>query len=433
MTYRYVLNSLWTLALLWGVGVCGTWADDVRYVGPLDSPANDLRDQPLRDPVAQLMADLSAGRRQLQWEPQRGYLLSLLRTLHVPVESQVLVFSKTSFQNTRITPASPRAIYFNDDVYVGYVPGGDVIELASIDPVVGAIFRTLDQAPPSASSIKFAVNGQCLQCHQSMRTLNVPGLIVRSVLTHPQGFPILSAPYFDVDHRTELANRWGGWYVTGTTGSQTHMGNQTIPLDQPPETFNPARGSNLVDLTDRFDTQPYLTPHSDVAALMVLEHQTRFHNIVTVAAWETRQALMLHQAAHGPDAPLTDAALARIDRAAEAVVRYLLMADEVLLTDPIVGTSGFANVYAEQGPRDEQGRSLRQLRLDRTLFAYPCSPMIYSPSLWQLPPPIRDRIVHRINDLLIGRASDHSFHLSKSGRIAALEILRATLPDWPRE
>ena len=72
---------------------------------------------------------------------------SVLKALDVPTESQVLVFSKTSFQASRIVPRLPRALYFNDHVSVGFVRGGDVLEIASVDPKQGVIFYTLDQQP----------------------------------------------------------------------------------------------------------------------------------------------------------------------------------------------------------------------------------------------------------------------------------------------
>src|SRR4051794_41118640 len=65
--------------------------------------------------VTRLMADLHAGAKSLKHEANVGYLRSLLIALDVPQSSQTLVFSKTSLQRQRISPATPRALYFSDD------------------------------------------------------------------------------------------------------------------------------------------------------------------------------------------------------------------------------------------------------------------------------------------------------------------------------
>ena len=40
-----------------------------------------------------------------------------------------------------------------------------------------------------------------------------------------------------------------------------------------------------------FDTAAYLTPHSDIVALMALEHQSHMTNLLTRVGWETRLAV----------------------------------------------------------------------------------------------------------------------------------------------
>ena len=108
-----------------------------------------------------------------------GYLRSVLKLLYVPVSSQGLVFSKTSLQLFRISPSNPRAIYFNDNVYVGWVRSGEVIEVSTADPNLGAVFYTLDQT--ASTNPKFVRRAECLQCHSSRSTKDVPGHIVRSI------------------------------------------------------------------------------------------------------------------------------------------------------------------------------------------------------------------------------------------------------------
>ena len=93
------------------------------------------------EPISELQQRLNAGQSKLEFEKDHGYLVSLLKLLKVPISSQTLVFSKTSLQSERISPKTPRAIYFNDDVYVAWIPGAPLIEFMSVDPVKGSALR----------------------------------------------------------------------------------------------------------------------------------------------------------------------------------------------------------------------------------------------------------------------------------------------------
>src|SRR5262249_27414426 len=212
---------------------------------------------------------------------------AILKELNVPPSSQVLVFSKTSFQRERITPKTPRALYFNDDVYVGFVLRGDVLEVAASDPKLGTAFYTLDQEPDDKPQF-FRQRDNCLACHASTATGCAPGLLVLSVFTDRTGMPILSAGTFRTDHSSPLKERWGGWYVTGTHGNQTHMGNWVVENKRDPQAEGNAAGQNVTDLKSRFTVANYLTPNSDIVALMVLEHQTECHNRIARAMIHTK-------------------------------------------------------------------------------------------------------------------------------------------------
>ena len=142
----------------------------------------NYKSAPDDNPVAALREKFRAGRVKLPFDDDRGYLKAVLKELDVPVSSQVLVFSKTSLQRERITPKTPRAIYFNDDVYVGFCLRGDVLEVSAADPLLGTVFYTLDQEP--AERPRFARQTEnCLICHGSSTTRGVPGHLMRSV--HP--------------------------------------------------------------------------------------------------------------------------------------------------------------------------------------------------------------------------------------------------------
>ena len=138
----------------------------------------------------------------------------MLQALNVPIESQMAVFSKTSLQSQRIEPANPRTIFFNDSVAVAWVRGG-FIELAALDPEQGVIFYTLEQQSRSVGPTSFAATIAC-SCHRSDLSLGVPGMILRSFYTLPDGRPKLILGGFTTDHRSPFEERWGGWYVSGT-------------------------------------------------------------------------------------------------------------------------------------------------------------------------------------------------------------------------
>lgn len=407
------------------------------YVVPLDHYAIQYATRPVDDPIARLQKRVDAGQVKLEFRDGQGYLKSVLDALTVRPESQVLVFSKTSFQAPRIVPSLPRAIYFSDDVSVGWVRGGDVLEFASVDPKQGVIFYTLDQA--ATETPRFDRQDTCLQCHANGATVGVPGLVVRSVYTSASGMPVFHAGTFVTDHRSPLNERWGGWYVTGKHGAQTHMGNALVRDRSLPVSLD-SDGQNVTDLRRRFDTGAYLTPHSDIVALMALEHQTRMTNLITRVGYEARMALhynaAMNKALGRPDGAVSESVTRRVNSAAEEMVEYMLFTDEARLTEPVLGMSGFAESFAREALRDGRGRSLRDLDLKTRLLRYPCSYLIYSEAFDQMPEIARNRVYRRLWEILAEGSTQPKFaHLSSEDRKAILEILLATkkgLPDYWR-
>lgn len=402
------------------------------YIVPVRDPAIRYDEVGTRNAVARLRERLLTGQISLAYDRVSGYLPALLEALEIPSSSQTLVFSKTSFQAARIYPHSPRAIYFNDSVAVGYVRSGDLLELAATDPDAGVVFFTLDQNNVQRPTITRHIE-ECLQCHASPRTLGVPGLVVRSVVPDRSGMPISRASSFFTDHRSALEERWGGWYVTGTHGDSRHMGNQ-IASDEA-GTIDPNAGANVTSLKRFLDPNAQLTPHSDLVALMVLEHQVRITNLITRVGWETRLALNDHASLvrlGEPAGQFSASIRRRIERPAEVLVRALIMLDEHTLSAPVKGTSGFAEHYAGRGPRDKQGRSLYELDLARRLYRYRFSPLIYSEQFAGLPEDVRSHIYRRLNEVLTGKDRSADFAtITADERGAILAILRDTLAGFP--
>ncbi|MCP4174450.1 MAG: hypothetical protein GY758_27180, partial [Fuerstiella sp.] len=348
---------------------------------------------------------------------------------------QMLVFSKTSLQLRRITPRTPRAIYFADDIYVGYCQSGDVLEISAVDPQLGSVFYTLNQEQTETPRFDRR-NDNCIVCHASSRTRGVPGHVVRSLYVDAGGQPMFSAGSRTVDHTTPIKDRWGGWYVTGTHGDQSHVGNLIVRTKRVPDQVDNSQGQNVLDLQDRFNVDRYISPHSDIVALMVMEHQTLVHNCLTKANFATRQALHYEKTMngildYGEDNRL-DSTVRRIANAGDDLIEAILMVDEAPLTSPVKGTSGYTDVFTKNGERDSQGRSLRDFDLSQRMFRYPCSYLVYSESFNKLPKPVYDYVWQQLGKILSGEDSSEKFnHLSKTDRKAIAEILRDTKPTLP--
>lgn len=416
------------LVFLMGIAAWALFAQDDFERPPIDYS----KSQPSNH-VSKLQEKLDRGEVKLDYDKELGYLRGILGALDVPAESQSLVFSKTSLQLRRISPHTPRAIYFNDDLYLGYCRAGDVMEVSVADPRLGTVFYTLDQRSPEKPPQFTRQTENCLVCHSSSRTEGVPGHLVRSLFVDRGGQPILSAGSRTVNHTTPFEQRWGGWYVTGEHGKQQHLGNFIADKDVQPNAVKNEKGLNVESLEKHFATEHYLTPHSDIVALMVLEHQTFVHNQITHANFATRQALeydqMMSQVLEKKEGERLESTTRRIASAGEKLVDALLFVEEAPLTAQVRGTSGFAERFAERGPRDSKGRSLREFDLTKRMFKYPCSYLIYSESFDALPSEVREYVSTRLTEVLDGKDASPKFaHLSSEDRRAIREILRETKP-----
>jgi hypothetical protein len=370
--------------------------------------------------VGQLSHRLAAGAVALDFDPVHGYLSSLLLALDIPTESQQLVFSETSGQASQISPTNPRAIFFNDSIAVGWVRGAPTLEIAAHHARQGTIFYTLEQQ--RASRPRLVRQERCLLCHLSWETRGVPGWMVLST------FPMSDdknayATGVTVDHRTELHQRWGGWYVTGTQVPDRHFGN--LPVIRPERTLkSPPPTPVYASLAGVFDRAGYPSSYSDVAAAMVLSHQAHGLNLITRLGWEARLAEFEKAA---PGKVVAD----RVALAANELADYLSFVDEPLLVRPLEGSSGFEQRFASSGPHDRRGRSLRDISLEHHLFRHPCSYLIYSPAFDALPPSVQNVVYQRVWAILSGRLTGSASSWTREDRTAAIEILRDTKPGLP--
>jgi hypothetical protein len=384
-----------------------------------------------QDPMAKLARDWERGENQIAETTPLGFLRALLEMLGVPEESQVLVFSKTSHQNARISPQTPRALYYSDDTYVGYVHGGD-IEVIACDPRLGPVFYVITPPRPGRPA---AANrdASCLSCHATANTEGVPGMLVRSVVADSNGRPLLRLGTHLTTQASPLTERWGGWYVTGTHEGVLHMGNVTA-TDEENATLDMQAGANWTSLMGKIDTSLYLRPTSDIVALMVLEHQCRMHNLLTKASMEYRRALWVTRVVRPDlDEAATDHVAHRVAEAsARAIVREMLFADEA---EPgpfgIDGDPAFQAAFRRGAPTDASGRSLRDFRLSGRLFTHRCSYMIHSKTFAALPDKVRGLVYAGLREVFVDGGGGEDFKsIGRNERQRIAAILAATHPEW---
>ena len=399
-------------------------------MGSADDPAIAYSTAPVSNVVDELNGRLQDGSAALTFEGRAGYLQSVIDALRLPTDSQLLVFSKGSLQARLINPTNPRALYFNDRVALGWVRDAELLEVAAHDAKLGVVFYTLEQRPVARPVFKREF--RCLGCHVTGDTLGVPGLMMFSTRVDPAD---QHATVTIMDQRIPLAARWGGWFVTGSSGRARHMGNQVPALQRASETA-------LSSVDGLFEPEGYRTMSSDIAAILTFSHQTHMTNLLTRAAWEARAA---DPAAHLPQpaissrsssdrrqpsaVPLVETMMRGI---ADEVVDYMLFVDEAPLPDAVSTRSGFRERLAAIGPRDRQGRSLYELDLNKRLMKYPCSYLIYSPAFDALPSLAKAPIYRRMWDVLSGAVREPRYgSLSLADRQAVVEILKDTKPDLP--
>ena len=408
---RYWLHSFLFTFLIGG----HSWACAAEPYPYRNAPIRYFEDD-LDDPVSKLVHQIELGKVQLEFDAERpmGYLKSLLSALEVSPTSQMLVFAKNSVHARLINPSNPRALYFNDNVYVGYVPGAPILEISSVDSRRGGVFYTLAQKPGERGP-RFAREESCLLCHASSSIQQVPGHLVRSFLTDADGNPTRGSSR--VTHSTPYPQRWGGFYVTGDLGNLPHMGNLStaaalLTYDRNKE----GPGQTADSLARQVDSSKYFNLHSDAVALLVHEHQTHGHNLITRVGYEH----------------LFDRSEESRRQSIEDLVKYFLFIDEPELDNPILGSAAFENWFTKQGASDDHGRSLREFDLETRLFRYRLSYLIDTAAFDNLPNVARKQIFERIYAILSAEVPEQPFDkLPRSERRAIIEIVKATKSRLP--
>ena len=446
MSRKVWLLAIWALMALGGAAhadtdrlIANAMRYDMEYPGiGYSGPAHDNR-------IWRFQQKLNSGEIKLQWEPHFGYLRSVLKALEIDPSSQIMVFSKTSLQTSVINEQTPRAIYYNDDTYVGFVLNTDLMEFASVDAKLGIVFFGMINRQDTSPVLE-RDGGRCLTCHDtySMMGGGVPRVMIMSAPVDDSADTRTFGSASEVDDRTPIAERWGGWYLSGWyqpgrgAPPVTHFGNLPLRTETPGHQGDRLRElipgrDNLGSVSAYFDTSLYLTDKSDVVALLVSEHQTFVQNLITRVLYKV--STIMSQGGSGPAPrswtdiePRRQAALKQVT---EPLLRALFFADAVPLSGQVITSSGFTERFAQRGPRDSEGRSLRDLKLEKRLFRYPLSYMVYTDSFNALPSFVREYLDMRIVEVLQGRdQTGISAKLAADDRAAISQILADTLPRF---
>ena len=401
------------------IGACATSVHSEPSFQDIDQPPHNYRQRVPQDRFTRLKAALESGEIAIERGNEKAFVVSLLKALDVPATSQMLVFSTTSLQLSLISPSNPRALYFNEDLYVAWVPRGR-IEIVSLDPELGGIYYLCD-IPNETRPFRAERSERCMNCHASDETRFVPGLVIKSVIPGPGGGSLDAYRGGETGHSIPFNERFGGWHVTGRHGITNHWGNLTGRMVAGQlTTISNAPGA-------RFSFEKYPVATSDILPQLLHEHQAGFVNRVVEAGYRARTAL------HGSNGQLTAAQAAELDEQAKIITRYLLYADEAPLPPGgVEGDAAYKTDFLRTRRATNDGISLKDFDLKTRLFKYRCSYMIYSPVFGGLPPPMKEGIYRRLGAALNSTSPDKDYdYLPVAEKEAIRRILGATLKDFP--
>jgi hypothetical protein len=414
------LMTFWLRIILFSVAATAVANGQSQY-HEIDAPPHNYHQRAPQDRFTRLKDDFESGRIALERSTEKAFVLSVLDALGIPASSQMLVFSTTSLQLSLISPRNPRALYFNEEVYLGYVPGGR-IEIMSLDPELGGIFYIFD-IPKDTKPLRIERSERCMNCHAGEDTGHVPGLVIKSVVPGPSGGSLTAYRQAQTGHGIPFEHRFGGWHVTGKHGITNHWGNLTGRFVAGEITTIPNAPG------DRFNWDKFPVGTSDILPQLLIEHQAGFVNRVVEASYRARTAL------HASGGKLSDAQAKELDSQAELVTRYVLFADEAPL--PLGGVEGdgaYKVDFLRTRRATAEGISLKDFDLRTRLFKHRCSYMIYSPVFSGLPVAMKQRVYQRLGEALSLEKQEKQYaYLGAEEKLAIRSILKSTMADLPSE
>lgn len=394
-------------------------------------PPHDYNSIRGRDAMSRLIERASAGGYAFGEETGLPLLRRVLAELGIPESSQVLLFSKTSLQREYIDPENPRAIFFNENGYVSWMPDG-LIEVLMFDPDAGGLFF-IEELPEERSDprVAFVKSRGCTGCHSGSVTNFLPGPMARSGYVDAGGKRIGSIPgHIRMNHGVPLADRWGGFYVTGAHASLGHLGNALARKEQGKTVLDRPEAPVLSELSGLFDVSRYPRRDADALALLLFDHQIEAHNLLMELRYRWR-LVEYERAKSGGEA--STIAMEGLERGLRRVVRYLLFADEAPLDGAALAVSSDSRRdFLASRRTDPEGRSLRDLDLGERMFSHRLSYMIDSQAFAEAPRDMRALVYEQLGGILLPEVAPDDFDYFDEGeREAIVSILRATKDDLP--
>jgi hypothetical protein len=359
-------------------------------------------EKPQQDRFSKMIAQVAAGKAALDLSNNTAFLLSLLKALEIPVSSQLLVFSGSSLQKRLINSRNPRALYFNEDTFVGFVPGGR-IEIASLDPELGLIFSIFDPLRGGAALPTVTRPEGCLNCHAEAHSYRLPGVSIESLAVDRDGSSLETYRRGEIGHMVPLADRFGGWHLTGGHGLASTRANFIGSL-------SPAGMARTENPVGKFaDVSNYPVATSDILPHLIHEHLSGFLNRLIQLRYLERRMRMAAQTSE-PDR-------AAMQRLVDEFADYLLFKDEAAL--PSGGVTGEPTYQAAFLER-YAGSGLGQFDLKSRIFRLRCSYLLGT-EIWKSNSPgLQKAISSQLGKKL---APETASHLTKQEKAEIRNVL----------
>ncbi|MFC5457450.1 hypothetical protein [Prosthecobacter fluviatilis] len=387
----------------------------IDFRGP---PHNYLEWKP-KDRFAELQEKAQKGEVKLDTSNDKAFLTSLLQALDIPVSSQIMVFSASSLQSEIINPRNPRALYFNEDTYLGWVPGG-LVEIIAADPEMGPMFYVFDRLRPGGPVPRVTRSTKCMNCHAGNATRRLPGLIAESLLVSRAGSSLETYRRDVQGHQIPLEDRFGGWHLTGQHNIANHKANVMGIPNAGKNEITPVNPGQFSDLS------LHLLPTSDILPNLTNEHQMGFENRLVYAIYTVRQ---LKSEGKGM---LGAAAKEEIEERAQELARYITFADEAKFpAKGMVGDPAYVQDFLRDRKVSKAGLSLKDLDLKTRMFKHRCSYMLYTDTWKHAPKELKERVYYHMALYLREQPDAQHAHIPPAERAAIRSILKDTLTDLP--
>jgi hypothetical protein len=314
-----------------------------------------------KDACSELLRRVGKKEVKLDTSSRQTLTKGLLDQLHVPVTSQLLVFSGTASQGAKVRSGNPRALYFNDEVYIGVVPEG-FVEMIGVDPEFGPVWYSIEKVVRGVAP-EAQRDTSCFGCHGS--SSGVPSMFTRFVLPNEAGG---RDDFLDSTegHHAAFATRFAGYHVTSVA-----------PLSHTKEGLITLRHAGKVAIKhikvgERYDPSLHLTRTSDIVAHLLHAHQVGFVNLAAEINTYARDGRLRSPDVGKPDPEVLSAMV-------DKLVRYMLFADEAPLPEGgVTGHPDYLRDFASNRRPCKVGPSLKDLDLRTRMFKYRCSYMIYT-------------------------------------------------------